>query len=200
MPPRAVLFDLDDTLFDAARSMLDALTVMQSSFPAFGHLTPTDLLALQRRTMLKLDPLVFAGELDARQARVRRFELMLSECGDPAPDGEAAQLAYRAAYRASFREVAGAGALLRALRGQGVRVGVLTNYLREVQLDTLEVTGLLPHVEALVTVSEAPPKPHPGSYAAACAALGVPAAQTVMVGDSWPNDVAGAVAAGLQAV
>ena len=85
-------------------------------------------------------------------------------------------------------------------RRRGLKVGVLTNHLREVQLEVLRAVQLLPALDALVTVSDAPPKPHPGSYRAACGALGVPPRQAVMVGDSWDNDVAGAVTAGLRAV
>ena len=125
---------------------------------------------------------------------------MLAECGDPAPDGAGAALAYREVYRASFRQTPGAHPLLSALRERGLRVGVLTNYLRDVQQETLEAIRLLPLVDALVTVSDAPPKPHAGSYMAICAALSVSPGQAVMVGDSWPNDVAGAVHAGLRAV
>ena len=58
----------------------------------------------------------------------------------------------------------------------------------------------LPLIDALVTVSDAPPKPHPAGYAAICAALKVEPARAVMVGDHWANDVAGAASAGLNAV
>ena len=51
-----------------------------------------------------------------------------------------------------------------------------------------------------MTVSDAPPKPHLGSCAAICKALNVTPDRAVMVGDSWANDVTGAISAGLRAV
>ncbi len=198
--PLAIIFDLDDTLCDTTGAMLAALEAVSLRTPAFAGRSPAELYALQARVVQGLDAQIFAGALTAQQARVRRFELMLSACGDPAPDGAGTALAYREAYRASFRQTPGAEHLLNALRERGLRVGVLTNYLREVQRETLEAIGLLPLVDALVTVSDAPPKPHAGSYEAICAALSVSPGQAVMVGDSWSNDVAGAVRAGLRAV
>ena len=199
-PPLAVIFDLDDTLCDTTGAMLAALEAVSLITPAFADRSPAELYALQVRVMQGLDTQIFSGALNAQQARARRFELMLSACGDPAPDGAGTALAYREVYRASFRQTPGAQQLLNALQECGLKIGVLTNYLREVQQETLEAIGLLPLVDALVTVSDAPPKPHAGSYAAICAALSVSPGQAVMVGDSWPNDVAGAVRAGLRAV
>ena len=199
-PPLAVIFDLDDTLCDTTGAMLAALEAVSLRTPAFAGRSPAELHALQVRVMQGLDARIFSGALTAQQARARRFELMLTECGDPAPDGAGTALAYREVYRASLRQTPGAQQLLNLLRERGLKIGVLTNYLREVQQETLETIGLLPYIDALVTVSDAPPKPHAGSYEAICAALSVSPGQAVMVGDSWPNDVEGAVAAGLRAV
>ena len=197
--PHAIIFDLDDTLCDTRGSMLTALAAVSRVTPAFSGLSPAELYETQTRIMKTLEARVFSGELGPQEIRARRFELMLAERGEHAGGHEAAKV-YRAAYRASFRPLPGAGALLRELRARGLKVGVLTNYLREVQLEVLEAVGLLSLVDSLVTVSEAPPKPHPASYAAICAALNVDPSEAVMVGDNWHNDVAGAAAAGLRAV
>lgn len=44
------------------------------------------------------------------------------------------------------------------------------------------------------------PKPDARAYLAACQRLGVTPQDALMVGDSWQNDVQGALNAGLQAV
>ena len=90
--------------------------------------------------------------------------------------------------------------LLRALHERGLRLAVLTNYPRPVQTAKLDACGFGPYLHAAVTTSDAPPKPDPASYHAACKALGVQPDQAVMVGDNWHNDVAGAVRADLRAV
>ena len=53
----------------------------------------------------------------------------------------------------------------------------------------------------MVCVSEelSAPKPPPLAFAAACAALGLPADQVLMVGDNPKTDIDGALAAGLHA-
>jgi len=117
-----------------------------------------------------------------------------------AADAEAAAHVYHAASRAHYRPLSGALELLRALHERGLRLAVLTNYPRPVQTAKLDACGFGPYLHAAVTTSDAPPKPDPASYHAACKALGVQPDQAVMVGDNWHNDVAGAVRAGLRAV
>ena len=94
-PPLAVIFDLDDTLCDTTGAMLTALEAMSLRTPAFAGRSPTELHALQIHVMQGLDAQIFSGALNANQVRTRRFELMLSACDDPAPDGAGAALAYR---------------------------------------------------------------------------------------------------------
>ncbi|WP_420595420.1 HAD family hydrolase [Deinococcus sp.] len=197
-PIRAVIFDLDDTLLDTSHAMREALTHLGRTLPALHGETPEALSAAHQRILLTLDPDVFAGRLSGVQARARRFELLLREYGDEQTDGTETALLYRTAYRAAMREVAGAAKLMDVLRARGLRIGVLTNYLREVQLESLEAIALSGHVDALVTVSDAPPKPDPRAYAAVLDALGVQASEALMVGDSWENDVLGAQRAGLR--
>ncbi len=197
---RAVVFDLDDTLLDTAHAVRSALAYLGRSIPAFHGRETDELYAAHQRIMLSLDPEVFAGRLSGPAARARRFELLLREYGDEQTGGAATALLYRSASRAAFREVAGAAQLLSSVRARGLKVGVLTNYLREVQQESLDALSLSVHVDALVTISDAPPKPEPGAYAAVLEALGVRPDQALMVGDSWENDVLGAERAGLRAI
>lgn len=50
------------------------------------------------------------------------------------------------------------------------------------------------------TVEIGAPKPRPEAYLGALERLGVQAKDTVMIGDSWANDVDGARRAGLSAI
>jgi putative hydrolase of the HAD superfamily len=202
MPPplRAVIFDLDDTLLDTTHAMQHALDHLSRQVIAFQNCPPGELLTAQQRIMLELDTEIFAGRLDAAQARTQRFELLLAEYGDTRTSGVAVAQLYRTAYTGAFREVAGAAQLMVTLRSRGLKIGVLTNYLREVQQASLDALTLTPYVDALITVSDAPPKPEPGAYAAMLDALGIPASAALMVGDSWVNDVLGAERAGMRAV
>ncbi|MBZ9751966.1 HAD family hydrolase [Deinococcus sp. HMF7604] len=198
-PLRAVILDLDDTLFDDTACTHAGLRAL-----ATGHrltLDPHDLFAQHAAHIRAIDPLLFRGELTAHGARVLRFTRLLTDLGVPAPDGEAATHTYRSAYRQAWTLLDGAGALLSTLRAAGLKLAVLTNYVREVQAEKLAHFGLEGQLDALLCIDDLGcAKPDPRAYHAACAALGVRPEAAVMVGDSWANDVEGARHAGLRAV
>jgi putative hydrolase of the HAD superfamily len=96
-----------------------------------------------------------------------------------------------------YPEVAGT---LARLRADGARLAVVSNW--DVSLhDVLERTGLRRLVDAVVISAElGVAKPDPAIFYAALERLGADAAGAVHVGDSLDADVAGARAAGLEAV
>jgi putative hydrolase of the HAD superfamily len=107
------------------------------------------------------------------------------------------------ALLASLRFVAfpDAGEALEALRRRGARLVVVSNW--DVSLhDVLARTGLVALVDAVVTSAETgAAKPDPALFRAALrAAGGVRAGDALHVGDSLEADVAGARAAGVEAV
>ena len=90
--------------------------------------------------------------------------------------------------------------VLARLRARGARLAVVSNW--DVSLhDVLERTGLRPLVDAVVISAElGVAKPDPAIFRAALDRLGVAPDGAVHVGDSLEHDVAGARAAGLEAV
>ncbi|MGY2894101.1 HAD family hydrolase [Deinococcus sp. UYEF24] len=198
--PRAILFDLDDTLFDDVGCTLAGLNALAAGHPALAELPQNELFTRHARLLSALEGEVYAGTMTVEACRARRLGQLLEGVGMVGADGEAAAQVYHAASRAHYRPLPGALELVAALHARGIRLGVLTNYPRGVQTAKLDACGLTPYLHASVTTSDAPPKPDPASYRAACMALGVQPEQAVMVGDNWHNDVAGAAAAGLKAV
>ena len=99
-----------------------------------------------------------------------------------------------------FRPYPEVPAALERLRAGGARLAVVSNW--DVSLhDVLERTGLRGLVDAVVISAElGAAKPDPAIFRAALERLGATAAETVHVGDSVETDVAGARAAGLEAV
>ena len=89
---------------------------------------------------------------------------------------------------------------LRELRRRGLKLGIISNWderlrplLRDLKLDS--------YFDSIVVSGEAEThKPDPRIFQVAAAQLGVPVAAIVHIGDSAPEDVAGARAAGLQAL
>jgi putative hydrolase of the HAD superfamily len=99
-----------------------------------------------------------------------------------------------------FRAYPEVPAALERLRAGGARLAVVSNW--DVSLhDVLERTGLRGLVDAVVISAElGVAKPDPAIFRAALDRLGAGAADAMHVGDSVEADVAGARAAGLEAV
>jgi HAD superfamily hydrolase (TIGR01549 family) len=199
---RAVLFDLDDTLFDHAGCARDALAAAQRCHPSLSAMTFDTLERTHAAFLEELHADVMLGRVPLEEARRERFRRLLAACGADVGDDLAAHVAstYRDAYRAARRAVAGTSALLAAVK-QRARVGIISNNLLEEQQDKLRVCRLESFVDALV-VSEVVgvSKPDPEIFRVALDTLQCPAPEAVMVGDSWTADIEGARAVGLRAV
>jgi putative hydrolase of the HAD superfamily len=199
---RAVLFDLDDTLFDHKGCSRDALEAVRQCDESLAAVAIADLEQVHSTLLEELHADVMLGRVPLAEARRERFRRLLTAVGGTPADDlvEATAAAYRDRYREVRRAVGGAEALLTLLRGQA-RVGIVSNNLFEEQLDKLRVCGLDVLVETLV-VSErvGVSKPDPAIFHVALEQLECRPAEAVMVGDSWPADVAGARAAGIRPV
>lgn len=197
---RAVLFDLDDTLFDHRRSARAALTGLHRA-----HGRGTDLDAFEREHTRYLEVMhveVLAGRVGLEEARRERFRHVFRAFDIALTDGdaEAVAAAYRSGYMSARRALDGAAELLAALRPHA-RVGIVTNNLLEEQRDKLDYCGLASFVDVLIASEDVGvSKPDRGIFDIALDRMGVSAAEAVMVGDSWANDVAGAVNAGIRAI
>jgi putative hydrolase of the HAD superfamily len=116
---------------------------------------------------------------------------------------EAAGL-YLADWEPLIRHDEDAALVLRALRAQGLRIGLLSNthWPRDYHERFLERDMLVDLIDARLYTSEMPfMKPHPAAFAAALDALGVAdASHAVFVGDRLFDDISGARGVGMRAV
>jgi HAD superfamily hydrolase (TIGR01549 family) len=199
---RAVLFDLDDTLFDHAGCARDALSAVQG---CHASLSAMSFDALERTHAIFLEQLhtdVMLGRVPLDEARRERFRRLLAACGADVPDDLAAHVAatYRDAYREARRAIAGAAALVAAVR-ERARIAVVSNNLLEEQQEKLRTCAIDRFVDALVVSEEVGvSKPDPLIFRVALERLDCAPGEAVMVGDSWSADVVGARAAGIRAV
>ena len=197
---RAVLFDLDDTLFDHRRSARAALAEVHRA-----HAAGLDFAAFERQHGIYLEEMhveVLAGRIGLDDARRERFRKVFQALGvtlDP-PAVDAVATAYRTGYMTARRALHGAADLLAALRPHA-RIAIVTNNLLEEQQDKLSYCGLAALVDELIASEDVGvSKPDERIFRIALERIGVDAAAAVMVGDSWANDIAGARAAGIRAV
>jgi len=198
----AVLFDLDDTLFDHLGCSREALATIRDAHEQFRAM-PFDVLQRAHAGILEeLHGDVMLGRVSVDDARIERFRRLLQAVGAPVSNATARELAltYRETYRARRRAVSGAAQLMAAVK-RHARIGIVSNNIRDEQEEKLQVCGLDAFVDALVVSEEAQvSKPDPGIFRIALDLLQVEPRQTVMIGDSWAADVVGARAAGIRAI
>jgi HAD superfamily hydrolase (TIGR01549 family) len=199
---RAVLFDLDDTLFDHRHSCRSGLAAVQQNFQRLQEI-PLD--EVERGYMALLEeshPNVLQGVIALEEARVERFRRLFLQAGEevsPARAGVCAEL-YQKAYRAARRPVPGAIPLLRRLRSMA-KIAVVSNNLIEEQKEKLRCCELYPFVDCLVVSEEiGAAKPEPAIFEVVLSRLRCGAQEAVMVGDSWTEDIIGAHGVGIRPV
>ena len=202
-PPKAVLFDLDDTLFDHRRSASGAVEAIRRVEPALASASDEEVNQANREILEEIHLRVLSGEIDVDQAREERMFRLLERFGGDATQADAVRLAfhYRQAYQSIREVVPGSHALLAELRHRNYRLAVVTNNMTAEQEEKMRTLRLSSLVDELV-VSEAigVSKPDAKIFRVALEWLGVRPEQTVMVGDSWSSDIVGAVGVGIPAV
>ena len=201
--PHAVVFDLDDTLFDHTGSAADAVAGWVTEL---GGATPSDEL-LERWFAIETTHFDawLGGRVSHQEQRRLRLRDFLPLLDLPVPDGDAAlDASYEVFldwYQRSWRAFADARPALEVARGDDLRVGVLTNGSTTQQNAKLAAIGLAGLVDVVCTSEDlGAGKPAREAYLKTCAALDVEPAAAVMIGDNLELDVVAARAAGLTAV
>ena len=185
----AVLFDLDDTLFEQRRWLEGAWRAVA----AVGEGRGVDAVALHAALLdVASEGSGRGGIIDRALARVGAGPL------DVAPFVEA----FRAHRPRQLPLYPGVREMLEDLRRQ-VRVGLVTDGDPRIQRAKLDAVGLAGSFDVEVlsdALGRARRKPHPAPLRTALAVLGVDPARAAFVGDRPDKDVAGALAAGMLAV
>jgi len=201
-PVQAVLFDLDDTLFDHQHSTRCALRDMQLSFPQLAAIPLAELEHANRHLLDTFHAQVLRGELTLEAARLARFQHLLHRFDVPTTVASVADVAsrYRAVYQAERRAVPGVLALLNALRPH-VQLGIITNNLAQEQYEKLRICGLDTLFDCIIISAEVGmAKPDPAIFQLTLDRLSCAPQHAVMVGDSWTADIVPAATLGLRTI
>ncbi len=199
-PVRGLLIDLDGTLIDWGGSVARALS---GWLPTLDLPVTADSIALWIGLERRHFPASPQGKSWTEHRRLRLADF-LNAHGRRVPPAAELDLAFgrylEACYR-SYQLFPDAMPFLERARAAGITTVVVTNGPQDIQSRKVRDTGLADLVLATVT-SEAlgVPKPDRRIYEHGLAALGQPADQVLMIGDSVHDDVAGARAAGLHAL
>ena len=199
---RAVLFDLDDTLFDHQQSSITALEILRERYECFQSTAVEQLERDYFALLNELHPQVLDGKLTPDEARLQRFIRFFTQYGEIISTETALSESefYRKSYLAARVPVPGALQLLEALKPKA-KIGVVTNNLVSEQRSKLRACRLESLVDVMVVSEEVGvTKPAPEIFHTALERLNVTAEEAVMVGDSWESDVVGAANAGIRAI
>lgn len=198
--PAAVLFDLDDTLFDhrhashAALQAIHAQHAQQADFTAFAQQHAHVLETYHRRFL--------HGELTLDEARAARMIELFEAFGYALTPEQSLQIGalYRQHHLANRQLVKGAYELLEALHGR-TKLAIITNNSVAEQLEKLRHLGIAHFFEAIIISEDVGfTKPDRRIFELALERLGVAASQSVMIGDNRAADIEGAHAAGIATV
>lgn len=195
-PRRAVVFDLDDTLYPEHQ-------FVDGGLRAAASLLARELPEAARRGVEALVARLW--ELHGIHGRGRLFDLIVQELAG-APDPTlvlAAVHAYRT-HPPKLEPFEGIADLVRAMAREGVALGVVSDGLSSVQQRKLEGLGpMAADFEVVVMTDELGPgraKPSPAGFLVACRRLGVAPANATYVGNDDRKDFRGARAAGLATI
>ena len=185
---RAVIFDLDDTLYRERRFVLSGLREVAQHIERRHGKPAADTWRVMTRHFRH------CGRAALLQAVCRAQNLPLQEIPG--------WVALIRSHTPQLRLPGRSADTLRRVRADGYRVGILTNGLPDTQRAKVEALGLRSLADAIVYADDhaVGGKPHPACFAAVLAALRVPAPDAVFVGDHPRNDIEGARAAGLRTI
>lgn len=197
---RAVIFDLDGTLYDYN-------TLDREAFARVGELVRERLgvseeqygeafMRARKSTKKKL------GETAPSHSRMLYFQKTL-EYLDIRPLYLALEMyeTYWGLFLEKMTLYPGARTLLDALHDKYIRVGVCTDLLAHIQHRKMIALGLMDDVDCLVTSEEAGvEKPSQRIFAMCLKKLRLEPEEVCFVGDDYKKDIKGAMAAGMKAV
>lgn len=187
--PRAVVFDLDDTLYPYRRFVESGMAAVAAYLAEAHGVNGT----WARQWLLRAS----RGGDRGRELQACLEVLRLS------PGLLPVLLRTLRAHSPAIHLPHASVRVLDRLRSEGWRLGVLTNGAPSVQTRKIDALGIVRRVDAVVYAAEhgtGAGKPEVEPFAEIARRLAVPAARTVVVGNDAVADVAGARHAGMQAI
>ena len=196
-----VFFDIDDTLYDQAKPFAYAVHKVYGDVPGA---TDTELFSASRAHSAQVFAAFSRGELPTDYIYTRRMVDTLADFGVSISDELALKI-----QRAYERDTGKALSLSRPMQqclercSSTCRVGVITNGAKGRQMGKLRLLHAWKWIEPdAVFISDklGMAKPDPAIFRYACKSTGTRPERCLYIGDSYDNDVVGAVSAGMPVV
>ena len=199
MKLRAVIFDLDNTLYDYDAAHEHAFGALCAFSGNTLDLPEAEFRIVYNQVMDEQTSRA-GGQYAAIHNRMIRFQMILERLKKPilyAPDMSDV---YWNAFLDACQPVPGVRETLQALRG-AYTIGIGTNMTADYQFRKLQTLRLLDLIDFLVSSEEVGvEKPERKLFEVCAQKAGCPAGACLFVGDSLSHDVRGALDAGMAAV
>jgi len=197
---------LEAVLLDAGGTLIhpDHGFILERLAAAGVTADPDGYAAARRHAQAAVGDILRSDDPGTDETRARAwFVALLTHLGCPADRMESIGDAIRQRHwegRLWVRPVAGTREMLEALKGSGLRLGVISNADGRVA-EYLATAGLADCFEFIIdSAIEGIEKPDPRIFQIACDRMGVGPEAVVYVGDTYEVDVLGARAAGIRAI
>lgn len=198
---QAVLFDVDDTLYDLSAPFFEAY---RTFFVPKYDVSAEQIYPVSRKYSNAAYPLALAGKITMREVYLSRIRDAFAEFGVRVSEKEA--LDFQELYAARQHEISLSETMHEILRYCAPRaaLGIITNGMSAQQwgkIQSLQAERYIPRDHIFVSRDVGIEKPDPGIFRCAAQRMGLTAADSICyVGDSYECDVAGALAAGWKSV
>jgi putative hydrolase of the HAD superfamily len=188
---KGILFDLDGTLFDRDTTVHALVEAQRAAFaPALAGVRATEFVA----RVLELDEHGFRDKTEVYATVVRELALPAGLAGELAED-------FWHRYPRHSQPFFDTTSTLREVRRRGLKTGVITNGRAVIQNGTIDALDLRDLLDTIaISEVEGMRKPDQRIFARAVERLDLDPADCVFVGDHPEVDIAGARAAGLNAI
>ena len=188
---KAVLFDLDGTLLDRERSLVD---FVQQQYGRFHHVLETVSQDRYVGRFVELDAQGHVWKDEVYQQLLSEFSLTNISWSLLLED-------YVQNFQRHCLGFPGLHSMLQTLLAQGYQLGLITNGHTAFQRQTIQALGIT-HYFSTILISEAENvrKPAPEIFHRALNRLGVDAQEAIFVGDDPEADIRGAQGVGMRAI
>ncbi len=195
---KAVLFDLDDTLFDRRKAQYELLHIILKEFPLLFHERDEKTVL---SAFLKSDEIAtqeFNSGISIAYSRTRRFRRFLEILRLDTDFSRAVEDSYLKAYPSINTAVSGVPAVIKKLAEQ-FQLCIISNGSPDVQYHKLENLGIIPLLSCVVLSEEVGvKKPDTAIFYKATDILNKDPHECLYIGDSYENDILGAWQAGMK--
>ena len=188
---KAILFDLDETLFDRSGSLAVFLKDQYRRYQSHFSGVPCD--EFQRR-FIELDRRGYGDKVEAYRTLLDEFSIAGLTAAELLAD-------FRRNAWENCRAFPGAFDVLEQFRSRGYKLGIVTNGSTQSQHTKITQSGLIDLVDiVLISGQEKVRKPNPRIFIRAAEGLGVRTQECVFVGDNPQADICGAHQVGMKTV